>query len=222
MSASNDLEMAYPSVAMEITKRLLVCEEALTSLSAEPSRDDAWISADLVTLQIRKICEMLLLGSSLAHLFGGFDNFDLKNWHPKDAFAELGKINEHPLPVPIVLPFHTLPTGERQIIPSSKPMPFSLLSSVYGRCGDLLHVPTAEKVLKGKVSPFDIGRFIKWVSGLKRLMSGHVLLLPEMQKILLCLWKGSRSEEPNIYLMEADGPSTFDIAKLPDFDLFNV
>jgi hypothetical protein len=217
VSAADDLEVAYPSVAVEIARRLLVCKKALANLSAVPASDDGWIAADLVTLQVRKICEMLLLGSSLAHLFGGNTNFDSRKWRPKDAFGELEKINKHPLPAPIELAFYSMPTGERQIRPASKPMPFSLLSAIYGHCGSLLHVPSAEKVLKGKIPPFDIGRFNQWVFGFKRLMSGHVLLLPELEKILL--WTGKGDDKPGIYLMEANGPSIFDTTELPDFDL---
>ena len=220
MSASEDHEMAYPSVAMEITKRLLVCENALSGLSAEPTHNDAWISADLVALQLRKICEMLLLGSSLAHLFAGSENFDPRKWRPKDAFAELEKINEHPLPAPIEITDLDASSEGRRIKPLSKPLPFSLLSEIYGQCGNLLHVPSAEKVLNGKVPPFDIVRFRQWILGLKRLMSGHILLLPEMQKILLCIWIGKEAEPPQIYLMEADGPVSFDTSILPEFDLF--
>lgn len=214
-----DLEIAYPSVVMEIARRLLFCENALIRLTAEPAHEEAWIAADLVALQVRKICEMLLLGSSLAHLFGGNDNFDQRKWRPREAFNELEKINRHPLPAPIDLKVYPMPGGIKQIRPLSKPMPFELLSLIYGHCGNLMHVPSADKVLKNQVPRFDVSQFGRWVTGLKRLMAGHVLLLPEMEKILLCIWAGEADKNPDIYLMESAGPAAFETSSLPDFDL---
>jgi hypothetical protein len=214
-----DLETAYPSVVNEMGKRLIVCEGLLVELAQNHARPDAWMGSDLITLQMRKFCEMLMLGSAFAHLWDGYSDFNLNAWRPKDTFEALKDLSDHPLPIPIELEFREHESGARQIMPASKPMPFSVLSNIYGRCNDLLHLPSVAKVLKNKVQPFDIGQFQTWVAGFKRLLLGHVLMLPNRSKILLCTWSGKSEGHPSVYLLEADGPSTFDYNTLPDFQL---
>lgn len=219
MTEPFDLETAYPSVVNEMGQRLLVCEDLLVELAQNHVRPDAWMVSDLVTLQMRKFCEMVMLGSAFAHLWDGYTEFDLNTWHPKDTFGALKDLNNHPLPIPIELEFREHESGARQIMPASKPMPFGVLSSIYGRCNDLLHLPSVAKVLKNKVQPFDIGQFQTWVAGFKRLLLGHLLMLPNRSKILLCTWSGKADNQPSVFVMEAEGPSTFDYSTLPDFKL---
>ncbi len=219
MSDNAELQSEYPFVVSEIAKRLSVCEQMLSNLSSDPLNEDGWIASDLVSLQMRKTCEMMLLGSALAHLREGNSEVNPRKWRPKDSFNELSKVNQFPLPAPIELAFGQHPSGAKQILPASKPIPFGTISAIYGHCGDLLHVPSPARVLKGKISPFDIGKFVGWVEGLKRLIAGHVLMMPERKTILLCLWNGVKATPPSVYLMEADGPSTFNVDQLPDFSL---
>jgi hypothetical protein len=214
-----NLETAYPSVVNEMGQRLLACESMLTDLSQNHDRPDAWMVSDLVKLQMRKVCEMVMLGSAFAHLWDGHSEFDLNTWHPKDTFGALKDLNDHPLPIPIELEFRAHESGARQIMPASKPMPFRVLSTIYGRCNDLLHLPSVAKVLKNKVQPFDIGQFQTWVAGFKRLLLGHVLMLPHRSTILLCTWSGNAEDRPSVFVMEAEGPSIFDYSALPDFEL---
>ena len=222
MTEPIDLETAYPSVINEMSQRILVCEGLLIDLAQNHSRPDAWMGSDLVTLQMRKFCEMMMLGSAFAHLWDGQSDFALNTWHPKDTFGELKELSDHPLPMPIDLEFYTHENGARQMVPTSKPMPFSVLSGIYGRCNDLLHLPSVAKVLKNKVQPFDIGQFQSWVAGFKRLLRGHVLMLPNRNKLLLCVWSGNADERASVYVMEADGPSTFSHNGLPDFELLSA
>ena len=221
MTREIDLKEAYPSVASEITKRISACQTALQKVLSEPKSNKAWIEADFITLQVRKICEMILLGSIFAHLWDGHNNLDLTKWHPKEMFQQLDGLNEFPLLIPIELELCTL--GEqRQIMPTSKPLPFDIIASIYGRCNDLLHAPTASKVIKGKIQPFDTAKFQTWVDGFGRLMAGHVLMLPERNRILLCLWSGESGVKPDVYIMEAKGPSTFNVNMLPEFRILVV
>lgn len=219
MRTDEAVESDYPVVAHEIARRILFCESALLKLIDDPQNPNAWIEGDLVTLQVRKICEMLMLGSVLAHQREGEANFNDRKWRPKDAFSKLTEFSEHPLQLPIDLEFYIHPSGTKQIRPLSKAIPFSVLSTIYGQCGDLLHVPTASRVKKGKVPVFDIPKFQGWIIGLKRLMAGHVLILPDRQKILMCLWQGTSARWPEIHLLEADGPSCLDLDALPNFSI---
>lgn len=219
MSNSLAIDSEYPRVMKSITDRIVASSVAMDAMEKSPASPHNWAHLDFVTLQVRKICELILLGSSLAHLREGKSDIDPRKWRPKDAFAQLKKLSEHPLPIPLASQVSVHATGAKQLMPASKPMPFSVLSEIYGHCGDLLHVPSAEKVLEERITPFDWTRFRRWVDGFSRLVSGHVLMLPSLDKIVLCTWSGVATEEPNVYLLEGAGPSTFDLKSLPDFEL---
>lgn len=219
MNQSRELDSEYPRVTRSIAERLVASSTAMDAIEKSPESSDNWMHLDFVTLQVRKVCELLLLGSSLAHLREGNAELDPRKWRPKDAFAQLNKLSQHALPIPLSPMINQHPSGAKQILPASKPLPYSVLSEIYGHCGDLLHVPSAEKVLSERITPFDCSKFRRWVDGFTRLMSGHVVMLPTLDRIILCTWSAQPNEEPNVYLLEGAGPSTVDVDGLPEFDL---
>ena len=210
-----------------IASRLGACRDSIRAIEQsiienEPDRPDNWIQLDLVSLQVRKICELFLLGSMLAHLGEGKAEIDPRKWRPKDAFAQLNQVNVHPLPVPLLPDLIDQGSGVRQLQPASRPMPFAVLSSIYGHCGDLLHVPSAEKVLSERVTPFDIRKFKGWTEGFAQILAAHVLMLPALQSVLVCTWGRNPKMSPNIILLETDGPAVFAIDSLPEFSLLSI
>lgn len=211
------IDSAYPPVIESIARRISAAEDALDEVRCNPDHPQNWISCELATLQIRMICELLLLGSTLAHLKEGGKELDDRKWRPKEAFGQLDRINAHPLQVPV----EVLRTdqGGPQISPISKPLPFEAISKVYGICGDLLHVPTARQVLKASLPVYDVEQLQKWLAGLKRVIVSHALMLPERKKVLLSIWSGLPDETPKCFLLNAMGESTLDLNQYPDFDL---
>jgi hypothetical protein len=187
-------------------------------MEEQPEHEENWLRLDTAALQVRKVCELLLLGSTLAHLQEGSE-LDPKKWHPKDAFAELHKFNPNPLPLPLMPAIQMHADGTKQFIPASKPMPISVLSAVYGQCGDILHVPTAMKVLEEKVTPFNWNKYRGWVDGFSQLLAGHLLLLPNITRVLICTWSGQAGISPSISLAEGSGEAILNDAELADFML---
>ena len=210
----------YPVVMNSIAGRLGACHDAMKIIENEPEKEDNWVRLDFITLQIRKICELFLLGSTLSHIGEGSAKIDPRKWRPKDAFSQLNQASDHPLPVPLRSEIDRDPTGLRQLQPATKPIPFQLLSAVYGHCGDLLHVPSADKVLKEQITPFDTRKFRGWIDGFAQLLAAHALMLLEFHRILVCTWSGDPRTPPNIILLEADGPVSFNVENLPEFNLF--
>ncbi|MBA4765496.1 MAG: hypothetical protein H2048_08450 [Erythrobacter sp.] len=218
MSQETLIASHYPSVMSSIAGRLLASHQMLYLMESSPQHDDNWLRLDAVALQVRKVCELFLLGSTLAHLQDGTD-LDPKKWRPKEAFAELSKFNPNPLPLPLKSGTDTSSDGTKQLIPASKPMPIKALSAIYGQCGDVLHVPSAYKVLEEKVTPFVWNRYRYWVDGFAQLLASHLLLMPNIHRVLICTWGGEAGDVPSIVLAEGEGEAILSDANLPDFTL---
>lgn len=215
------VEHHYPTVMSSIAGRLLASHKMLCLMGDEPHDQENWLRVDAVALQVRKVCELFLLGSTLAHLHEG-STLDPKKWRPKEAFAELSKFNPNPLPLPLDPKVQVRADGIKQMLPASKPMPLGVLSAIYGQCGDILHVPSALKVLDEKVTPFDWTKYRRWVDGFSQLLSSHLLLLPDIRRVLLCTWSGLAGNEPHIALAEGSGEAILLDEALADFSLISL
>jgi hypothetical protein len=202
--------------------RLVAAEQCHEELTCNPTHPESWKNCDFIALQLRKLCELMLLGSTLAHWREGTAEINPKKWRPKEAFGELSQLSNHPLQVPVTIQLHEGAQGEHHAEPVSKGMPFDTLHAIYGLCGDLLHVPSAKKVAAGAIPPFDAALFKSWMDGFRRLLQGHALLLPGIQLILLCTWSGSPTEPPEVFLLSATGPTTLDMSQYPEFNLLHV
>ena len=214
------VDSKYPVVMDHAVERVLAAAESLDELNDNPDHPSAWKNCDFVALQVRKLCELFLLGSSLAHVEDGHDQFDLKEWHPDKAFKQLQQLNDNPMAIPMRMA--TLEGGERQLQPVSMHLPNDVLGTIYGRCGDLLHIPSAHRILKGKVGEFDIQLFASWIRGFHRLLECHAILVPQIQTVYLCIWSGKSGEKVQCNRLAALGPSTFSTDGLPQFDLLAV
>jgi hypothetical protein len=213
-----EIQSAYQTVMGSIAQRLLVADNALNEAECNPEHPNTWTSCELATVQIRVICELLLLSSSLAHLGAG-ESLDDRKWRPKDVFSELTKLSEHPLQIAVQVEFNKNGPGNHHIIPLMQPLSLDKLSRVYGICGDLLHAPSARQVLRQSLPSFDIKQIRSWLNGLIRLANGHALMLPRREKIILSIWRPEETLEPKCYSMAAFGESTFDPSSLPEFEL---
>jgi len=208
----------YPTVINSISFRLRVADRLLDQIYENRESEESWIHADSVALQVRKVCELFLLGSTLAHLEEG-TGLDPKHWHPSDAFRELQKFNDYPLPFPIRYQLSVAEDGSKQFVPEMKPMTYTALGRVYGYCGNLLHVPSASKFLDEKVHAFDWDKFKGWVGDFTRITRAHVLLLPKIESLIVCRWSGQEGEAPEIIVAEGVGEAALQADGLKDFDL---
>lgn len=221
MSDTAALQSEYPSVMENAVSRLVAAEQCHAELVSDPTHPETWKSCDFIALQVRKLCELMLLGSTLAHWREGTAAINPKKWRPKEAFGELSQLSNHPLQVPVAIQLHHGGQGQHHAQPLSTPMPFETLNAIYGLCGDLLHVPSAKKVAAGAIPPFDAARFKGWMDGFRRLLQGHALLLPGLQLILLSTWAGSPTNAPEVFLLSAMGPATLDLSEFPEFNLLH-
>jgi len=200
----------------EVDKRLRSVSEILGQLMANPQDEFAWLRCELAWFQIRKICEYLAIAIVFAHSVETGAIADLGKWKPKDLLAQVSKLSGHPTPVPVAQFFGKGENGEKQIIPLTKPIRAELISEIYGRCSEILHVGTLERMLADKMPPFDLGQLQSWVRGLQNLLDNHVVLLPKIEKVLVWM----REQNPRLFVLGSDG-AVFDTDRLPEFDFWN-
>ena len=205
----------YGTFMAEVDKRLRAVSEILGQLTANPQDEFAWIRCELAWFQIRKICEYLAVAIVFAHSAETCAMTDLGKWKPKDLLAQVSKLSGHPTPVPIAAFFGKGAIGEKQIIPLTRPMRPELISEIYGRCSEVLHVGRLDRMLAGKLPPFDLGQLKSWVGGFQNLLDNHVVLLPKIEKTLVWM----REQEPRFFVLGSDG-AVFDTDRLPEFELW--
>lgn len=198
-----------------------VLEDTLQKLVADPNGKFSLIACEVIVLQIRMICETLLLGSTLAHIYEGKTDLPDNKWRPKHTFQELAKVSPHPLQVPVEIELHKHGEGQHHTNPISQPIDFGILNRIYGVCGDLLHVPTPRQVGSGKLPEYDLAQLQQWADGFKRLAMGHALMLPDLQIILLMIWTGNIDDSPEVFRLDADGDVCVDMSKYPAFSLLS-
>lgn len=214
----NDAESQYPNVIQSIGGRLLACNESLIVLEKKRESPDNWKHLDFVALQMRKVCELFMLASTLAHLNEGQVKLNAKQWQPQNAFLKLNEVNDYPMPIPIRPQLNVRLDQTTPISPISKPLPIELLSAIHGQCSAFLHAPSAAKVLSETITPFDVRKFRGWVDGYTALLSAHLLMLPDSKKLLVCLWN-SPSSEPQVSLLEGNTKVHINFKFLPDFSM---
>ena len=204
----------YQIFISEIFRRLDAISASLSELNANPTHSDSWKNCDFCWFQMRKICEYLTVGIVLAHHCDTGAIADLGKWRPKDLLAQASKLSNHPTPVQISPFFGSGPEGEKQIEPLARPIRPDLISSVYGRCSELLHVGSLERILAGKLPSYDVSQMEAWLIGFRKLLSDHVVLLPGVQKIIVSL---TGPTQTSTFILASEGAG-FDTSKLADFE----
>lgn len=204
----------YANFISEIFRRLDAAADSITELKANPDHPNGWQNCDFCWFQIRKICEYLTLAIVAAHHFDGHPVSSLSKWRPKELFADVARLNDHPTPVAIADLIAMGPDGERQLTPVAKPIRAELISQIYGRCSEVLHVGSLERILAGKFPAYEIAQLDHWLAGFKALLSHHMLLLPGIKTVLVCRSEGG---ERMFFALGADG-AIFDASQLPDFE----
>lgn len=213
------VESVYPPVMEEIARRIVAAELSLQDVRRHAGDPNIWIGCEIAVLQIRKICEFILLGSTVVHSQEGNISLNLKEWRPKSAFIQLDKVSDHPLQMPVTVELNGKGQGQHHIVPKTQPIKFEAISRIYGICGDLLHAPTAHQILRQALPSYDVELLERWVKGFKAVAMSHVLILPTKELVMLCQWTGLASDLPQMFLMGGNGESTMDLSSYPPFDL---
>ena len=219
MSDVGPVESLYQPIVESIVQRILIAEDALSQVAKNENGPLNFVECEVAVLQIRLICELFLAGSTAAHANEGGIEISTSIWRPKEVFQSLSKINIHPLQIPVSVELDKNGPGGHHVTPKSRPLKFEVISEIYGKCGDLLHVPTIRQISKGKLPEFDVAVLWRWLGGFRELAMGHALMLPERQTVMLAIWSGDVATKPESFRLDAKGPSSLDLSLYPEFDL---
>ena len=216
---ADQLAGEYSTFILEIFRRLDAVSESLGEIKANPNHPNNWKNCDFCWFQIRKICEYLALAIVLAHHRGTTAVNDLSKWRPSDLLKQIEDLNAHPTPVRIAIELAPNGEGGTQLTPLAKPMNTKTISEIYGRCNDILHVGSLDRILNSKMPNYDLSQLERWLDGFERLLRNHALLLPELKRVLVCLHISGGEAPPQIFLMESEGEAVFNTDNLPEFEL---
>ncbi len=214
-SANEDrghLLLEYPNFVHKILQQLEAVSESIAEVKAHLDHPNNWKNCDFICFEIRKACEYLTVAIVLAHYSDSGAIDDLRKWRPKELLAQVAKLSEHPTPVQISREFAECLDGSRHIKPLFRPVRATEISAIYGRCSDVLHVGSLERILDNKLPPYDISKLERWNDGLRALVENHALLLPGIKRVLIF-------SNRQFFVLEADGEGILDTSGLQELEL---
>jgi len=69
---------SYCDVMNHVAERVVAATESMDELWDDPHNSERWRNCDFIALQVRKLCELFVLGSRTAHFEDGHHGIDLK------------------------------------------------------------------------------------------------------------------------------------------------
>ena len=207
-----DLFGLYPNFIEKILDQLDAISESIAEIKANPDHPNNWKNCDFSCFELRKVCEYLTLAIVLAHHCDDGGINDLSKWRPKDLLAQVGKLSDHPTPIPISSRAAALNDGSKQILPFSRPVRAAEISAIYGRCSEVLHAGSLERILDNKLPAYDVAVLEQWTEKLRELLEHHALLLPGIKRVLLF-------SDRQFYVLESEGLGVLDNSDLAEFEL---
>ncbi len=202
----------YSKFIERILDQLDAISESLAEIKENPNHPSNWKNCDFSCFELRKSCEYLTLAIVLAHHCDGSEIDDLSKWRPKDLLAQVGKLSDHPTPIPISNKAIASDDRPKQIVPLSRPVRASEISAIYGQCSDRLHAGSLERILGDKLPSYDVAILEQWSERFRKLLEHHVLLLPGIKRVLLF-------SDRQFYVLGSDGLGVLDSSDLAEFEL---
>ena len=212
LAVAESLVPLYQNFISEIFCRIEAGEESLSEILTFPNHINNWKNCNFCWLQIRMICEYIALGIVLVHhehLPEDANTFS--KWKPKDLLKEVGKLSGHPNPIPVRVNHDT-----KNIETLARPVKITDISRIYGQTGDLLHAGSLNDILGNNIPSYDVRLLRAWLKGFRSLLMNHVILLPNLNKAILC--QQNQNGKTVQCELHADGDAVFITETLPDFN----
>lgn len=173
----------YAALMEEVKLRLRAIGVRVPMLSSPSAPADAFLDAEFCFLQIRMICELVALGSLSAHYPLGLRKDLLKSYAADRIFTELGNINPHCFPRPVVI--QRTGGGIHLGTPEGQYLSAQTLRRIYTDCGHILHRGLIKHAIRGEQKQLDIAMLDKWAEALGRLLQNHVIYVAETDMMLI-------------------------------------
>ena len=196
----------YRALMVEIKVRLLVIQDIVDDLRADPEQKRGYIKAECAFLQLRFVCELMAHAAIAAHQpFGKVEEL-LDSWHARLAYEQLIKLHKDCFPRPVGSVQETAPG--RKHIDFQKGLPtLRGLLGCYLRCGKLLHRGIVRHAFDGTQKLYDIEWLDEWAVRIGELLVHHTALIPEEGIVFITHLYGGPDDQVSVQIGVADGPA---------------
>lgn len=194
----------YASIMDEIKRRNRTVTEMLAgTVPPQPMI----IVSDICYLQLRFTCELIVLACAVAHgdINGTQAKKLQKEWHAGELATKLEKLHPTFYPVP----------GQQVIGPNGKVeridairdgfLTLDELKSLYGECGDRLHIGNVRALLNNSRPAVDLERIRIWQGKIIRLLNHHQIQLFDPDYQLWTIMQGKENGLVQVSLFKRVG-----------------
>jgi hypothetical protein len=163
----------YNALMAEVKARLQWLQMKIASVQLETNKAHRFIDGESCILQIRYICELIALSSTLTHHSLGLNKDLLKEYHAEKVLRRLSKLNPEFYPKR----FTTRNNGK-------PPLTFVLLEDtlsrdglvkIYNECGKMLHRGIGKDILVNKMRVYELDTIASWARSIGHQVSNHVI-----------------------------------------------
>jgi hypothetical protein len=175
----------------EIKDRLQEIEFRLCVIQDRPKSPGAHFEAEFCYLQIRYICELIVLSSLAAHHSLGLNKELMKAYHADKIFEKLESINPFCFPTSVRSVRDT--AGLLQFFDGDpKAMTRKNLKDVYNQCGTMLHRGFLKHALNNIIKTYEPGKIEFWRGEILKLLSEHTIYLQREERVLFVNLSGGQ------------------------------
>lgn len=198
LRAKNPELHLYSGFMEEIKLRTAAIDRYVDRFNKDAEGVDAFTDAESCVLQVRYICELIALSTLAVHHVVGIDGKLLDSWNAEQTFKLLRHQNADCFPrtVRLAAPNHF------EFVDNA--MGVKELSSIYSRCGALLHRGVLSKVLGGDRREYDPKLILEWVNHIKALLSMHVVIVPDAGLVFLVTMRNEVGDV-EVKMAQSDG-----------------
>lgn len=190
----------------EIKRRIRTITEALAgSIPPQPKI----IVSELCYLQLRLICELIILGCAVAQ--GDLSDLKAKKikktWHAAELAKKLQELHPDFYPVPGEQVVGDNGKVERLETVQDGFLTLAQLRTLYAECGDRLHIGSLERILNDKRPNLDLDRIRWWQDLIVKLLNHHQIQLYESNFQLWTIMQAKNDGKVHVSLFERIGPA---------------
>jgi hypothetical protein len=150
------------------------------------------LKSDFCVLQFRFICESVALSCLAAHGdYAGVHTADMRRqWRVNEIMRRLADLNPNFFPRAMVQTI--ISEGNFHLDPRPGGMTKDEFVSLYGRCGDYLHIGNIADLMADKTSPpLSMPEIVGWGRKLNELLSVHTIMLLDEKKVIGCVLRNT-------------------------------
>jgi hypothetical protein len=188
----------------EIKRRVDVVRHVLDGTWQMPQM----VAFELCYLQLRKICEVFMLGCLTAHgdIAGVRAKLLQKTCNSDLIVRQLSKLHPQFYPVPTKQRLDPVTRRPVEVVPiTSGFLTKNELLSLYGECGNYLHRGSIRQLLSKWEPTVDFNKIAEWIDKIVKLLNHHQIQTSDPDKQLWVLMHGKDDGRVHWFVMVKGG-----------------